>query len=352
MLPDGRWIRKDDPYPSVVAVLKGNTLRDLKKRYKESLFAWNIRGFLGSAGINRGMATTVREAPEDFFYFNNGVSAICTDFKIVEEKRLIAERFQIINGAQTVSTLAGEDPSADVEVLFRLTKTKSVNTEGGFNHDLIKYQNSQNPIKVSDFRSNDQIQLFLEKRLKERKATPVLKKLRYVRKRQVGRARGIGQPIKLEEMAKVRYAFLYEPTLIHATPRALWSLDGADAAYAKAFGVAGELKDSWSQADVHELFWHLPCTSESITTQSSGRMTWRSSIDSVFTRSRCLASTSETGAQDESAKNLLEMQMRSRESGKHTLRLLETWSSPSGRRQSRATRPCSPSFGHPRAGTA
>jgi hypothetical protein len=251
-LPEGRFVKKSTPYPSLVAIVKGNTLRDLKKRYKESLYAWNIRGFLGAQGINRDVATTIREQPDHFFYYNNGVSAICTDFEITDAGRLTANNFQIINGAQTVSTLAAQDPAPEVDVLFRLTKTPSVKTETGFNHDVIRFNNSQNPIKVSDFRSNDQIQLFLEKSFGDRKATAALKKVRYVRKRQVGGKRPLGVAVKLEDMAKLRYAYFFEPTLVHASPRALWSLEGTDSAYAKAFGIDGQLEDSWSRSDFDE----------------------------------------------------------------------------------------------------
>ena len=224
-------------------------MRDLKRRHKESLYAWNIRGFLGGQGINKAIAETVRTQPQEFFYFNNGVSAICTDFEI-DGNELTAKNFQIINGAQTVSSLAAEDQSPDVEVLFRLTKTETINTDSGFNHDLIRFNNSQNPMKVSDFRANDQIQLYLERAFVNRRATQALAKLRYLRKRTVAGGRGVGQSVELEELAKVRFAFFHEPTLVHASPRSLWTLEGSDASYAKAFGIEGELKEAWTSSRV------------------------------------------------------------------------------------------------------
>ena len=250
-LPYDRWILKEEPHRSLIAVLKGNALRDLKRRHKESLYAWNIRGFLGGQGINKAISETIRNDPSDFYYFNNGVSAICTDFEI-DGNLLTARNFQIINGAQTVSSLAAQDAEPSIEVLFRLTKTNDVSTDSGFNHDLIRFNNSQNPIKLSDFRSNDQIQLFLERSFNDRRATPAMPKVRYQRKRTVAGRRGVGQSIKLEELAKVRYSFFYEPTLVHASPRALWASDGQDAAYAKAFGIDGELKDSWTSVEFNE----------------------------------------------------------------------------------------------------
>ncbi len=249
-LPRGKYFEKEYPHPTVVAVLKGNALRNLARQHRQALFAWNIRGYLGNRGINKAIAATAADRAGDFFYFNNGVSAICTDFTRVDG-RLSARHFQIINGAQTVSTLSNVEEDPDIEVLFRLTKTLDVKTEKGFNQEIIQYNNSQNQIKVSDFRSNDPIQLHLEQAFAARKARGPLPKLRYLRKRMVGR-RGKGVSVKLEDFAKVRYAFLYEPTLVHSAPKSLWSLGDSGGVYEMAFGVDGKLEASWSTETFEE----------------------------------------------------------------------------------------------------
>ena len=148
-LPKGSFFEKRDPYKTVVAVIKGNALRNLGKKYRQSLYAWNIRGYLGNRGINQAIQQTAENEPDSFFYFNNGVSAICTDYQLTDNI-LVAENFQIINGAQTVSTLTNSTEDSNIEVLFRLTKTESVKTERGFNRSIIQFNNSQNIVKVSD----------------------------------------------------------------------------------------------------------------------------------------------------------------------------------------------------------
>jgi hypothetical protein len=249
-LPAGQFFEKDIPYPTVVAVLKGNALRSLYLQHKQSLYAWNIRGYLGNRGINHEIADTAHDAPSDFFYFNNGVSAVCTDYDL-DENRLIAKNFQIINGAQTVSSLASQAPAPEIEVLFRLTKTQSVKTDKGLNHDIIKYNNNQNAIKLSDFRSNDHIHAFLAEKLRFPRPRGAVPAFHYVRKRSVGR-KGPGTALRLEELAKIRYAFLYEPTLIHSSPKSLWTLAEDGGTYEKAFGVGGEMEDVWSEDTVNQ----------------------------------------------------------------------------------------------------
>jgi hypothetical protein len=80
-LPSGLRFERKEPYPTLIACVKGNWLRNLYQKHRESLFAWNIRGYLGNRGLNKTMADTADTHPEDFFYYNNGISAICTDCK-------------------------------------------------------------------------------------------------------------------------------------------------------------------------------------------------------------------------------------------------------------------------------
>lgn len=250
-IPAGRFFEKAEPYPTVVAVLKGNELRALYKRYKDALYAWNIRGYLGNRGINQEIFNTAQNESQNFFYYNNGVSAICTEYEIRDKNELNVKNFQIINGAQTISTLSNAEPNSDIDVLFRLTVTKNVKTDKGINRQIIQYNNTQNAIKVSDFRSNDEIQIWLENWFKTNKATSVIPAIAYLRKRSVGR-KGVGTSLKLEEFAKVRYSYLKEPTLIHAAPKRLWSLKDDDGVYETAFGVEGDLLPTWSNETFHE----------------------------------------------------------------------------------------------------
>lgn len=258
-LSTGQWFERKDKsrdFRTIVTVLKGNTLRNLYNQHREALIAFNIRSYLGDRGINKAMTETAERQPNDFFYFNNGISAICNDYEI-EGNHLIAKKLQIINGAQTLGALARSEQNPDVDVLMRITKTKNVATEKGLNHEIILYNNSQNTIKVSDFRSNDPIQLFLEKKFNDlRRGKGALPKLKYVRRRGTkmgGRATGMG--LKLEEVAKLRYAFLYEPTLTQSSPKKIWTLKSqeSDGAYDQAFGVDGELQDVWSEETFTEL---------------------------------------------------------------------------------------------------
>ena len=252
-------IDKKRGYKTIVTVLKGNSLRNLYKQHKEALIAFNIRSYLGDRGINAGIKSTAENNPNDFFYFNNGISAICTDYKL-DGAHLIAKKFQVINGAQTLGALAQARESPDVEVLVRITKTLDVATEKGLNEKIIRFNNSQNVIKVSDFRSNDEIQQWLEKKFDDFKPgkNGALGKMKYIRRRGTKKGgRGTGRGFKLEDLGKVRYSYLYEPMLTQSSPVDLWTSKKAGGSYEKAFGVDGELAPLWSEEEFESLLLAL-----------------------------------------------------------------------------------------------
>lgn len=245
-LPRDQIISIDEPFEGLLAVLKTNALWNLWQQHKQRLYAYNIRGYLGGKGLNRQIRETLTNEPEHFFYFNNGISAVCTDFQIKDDV-LEARSLQIINGAQTLNAIRLAPQNPQGRVLFRLTKTQAVKTESGINEKIIRFNNAQNVVKDSDFRSNDPIQLWLEKKFKEKRwRWPGLDpRIRYVRRRQVGAPRGQGRALKLEEMAKVRYAWLNEPTAIIDAPRTLFADAEAGGRYEQAFGVNGEIQKIW-----------------------------------------------------------------------------------------------------------
>lgn len=244
---------KTKPRQSLVAIVKGNELCNLHKQHKRSLFSFNIRGDLGKNVVNDAITDTALNAPEDFFYFNNGVTALCKSFEL-ENNRVDATDFQIINGAQTVSSLVAADKLSDplsdkVEVLLRVIVTDSVATTEGFNARVVAANNTQNAVKPSDFRSNDPIQTFLETKLVNSVKSGALPAFYYVPKRQRGtKPKGNkGKGLKLEALAKCRYAYLYNPIDVNKDIGNLFlqKSENTLGKYDLAFGAGGRLEGAW-----------------------------------------------------------------------------------------------------------
>lgn len=248
-IPRNKWLMFEKPRRTIVAVVKANTLVNLYRKERERIFAVNIRSFLGRKGLNKDIVATASQHPDSFFYFNNGVSAICTDIDFDEKTgHFRGENFQVINGAQTIGALkSAKDLSSDTEVLLRITRGESVKTEKGFNADVIRFNNTQNIIKSSDFRSNDPIQLWLEQHFSElRPRGAQQKRIVYVRKRSFKRA-PLADMLRLEDMARIRHTWLAEPTRATADPKSLWAFASDGGAYEIAFGLQGELADFWPE---------------------------------------------------------------------------------------------------------
>jgi hypothetical protein len=187
------------------------------------LFARNVRGFLGSTEINRGMEATLRKEPQRFWYYNNGVTMVCDDAKRqVGQGRdfLRVTNPQIINGQQTTRTLAREaGKTARASVLVRVIRVPRGGLDGPVDQfdslvsRIVQATNWQNAIRPSDLMANDRRQIEIERQLRKCGYW-------YVRKRQTkGEARRLAGSrryimIKKEEVAQAVAACDLDPAIV------------------------------------------------------------------------------------------------------------------------------------------
>jgi len=151
----------------IVALLKGEELAELCEKYGDDLFESNVRRFLGlrRGSVNWNILKTLENVNERNFFvaYNNGIVAVCKSFKIIEdEKKLILERFAIVNGAQTVNVLLkARERNFDFSNVYILAKiVRTQNWEIARN--IARAANSQNPTNVRDLRSLDKVHKELE----------------------------------------------------------------------------------------------------------------------------------------------------------------------------------------------
>lgn len=254
-LQAGKWVELNFDRPTILGAIKGNELRNHFLSKKDSLFAYNIRTFMGLRGLNKSIQATADQRPSDFFFFNNGVTAICTDYTVTDNE-ISVDGFQIINGAQTVGAISKADASDELYVQFRLIKSQSTKSDAGINRDIIQFNNTQNPVRLSDFKSNDPIQAWLESQFKSYNWKS--KKRGYSAKRG-SVARGA---LGLEELSKLLCAYKYTPTEILSNPKALWTSleDESYGLYEKLFGIDGESVHSWTEERFKELTFIVEST--------------------------------------------------------------------------------------------
>lgn len=155
-----------------VFAMNGNDLGALYKQNGKRIFARNIRGYLGDTQISEAMKATLRDAPSTFFYSNNGITIVC-DKALEIQKTLLVSNPQIINGQQTTRALNREGAAAsNASVLVRVISIpRTPGAEAGYDSivtQVVKATNWQNPITPADLRSNDPIQVELERAFRQR----------------------------------------------------------------------------------------------------------------------------------------------------------------------------------------
>ena len=157
-VPTG-FIVKGDKWSAYQTLLPGRFFFDLYKKHGLDLFSANIRDYLGSRAsdlnINYGIKQTAEEEPGNFWVFNNGVTALVNGLEAQERRgrhRITISGISIVNGAQTTGAIGSlsERPKKELTIPVRFISTKNE----ALVEDIIKYNNSQNKISASDFRSS------------------------------------------------------------------------------------------------------------------------------------------------------------------------------------------------------
>lgn len=151
---------KSSLWSACVTTVDASWLRELYEKYTaEKLFSANIREYLGSRNadrnINKGIQKTSVEEPDNFWVFNNGITALVNDYSIGDDGTITVIGLSIVNGAQTTGAIAqAKELSKTAKVQIRFVKC----SYDEIIHKIVKFNNSQNKVTASDYRSNDIIQ--------------------------------------------------------------------------------------------------------------------------------------------------------------------------------------------------
>lgn len=163
----GEYIRDEGDYGRAwIGSVSAAELQRLYKAHEQELFAGNVRLFLGArkGGINEQIIKTAAENPGVFWALNNGITIVADTVEPVEPDdddethQLRVKRFSIVNGCQTTSSLVEAEASEDAKVLARVIAAKQT-----LRTDIVRYNNSQNAVRIWSVRSADNIQKKLRK---------------------------------------------------------------------------------------------------------------------------------------------------------------------------------------------
>ena len=159
------WGSIKEPYLAYYGQVDVGTIADWWGRYGLGLFSKDIRYFKGKTDVNEGLSETLRKNPDNFLYFNNGITILCSS--IAKQAVGGASRetgifeckgVNIVNGAQTVGTIGTLKPDLqhiheNAKVLVRIISLE--NCPEGFDRDVTRATNTQNRIEGRDFAALD-----------------------------------------------------------------------------------------------------------------------------------------------------------------------------------------------------
>lgn len=157
------WSYVASPYQAYFGLIDGLQLKHWWKTHGKGLVASNIRHALGSTEVNNEIKQTATLNPENFWYFNNGITLV--SHEAAKAPAGAASRAagifsfkgaSIVNGAQTVSSLARVEDDhklATVRVPVKVILLKG--TPAGFGDEVTRTNNLQNRVEPRDFVAQD-----------------------------------------------------------------------------------------------------------------------------------------------------------------------------------------------------
>ena len=139
--------------------------------FGDKLYARNIRAFKGSTDVNEAIVNTLKSAPENFVYFNNGITITCSQLRQTPHglggkasRMFECKGVNVVNGAQTVgsimSFLSANNNESSAKVMVRIISLESCTPD--FSSEITRAVNTQNRIERRDFASLDPSQARLK----------------------------------------------------------------------------------------------------------------------------------------------------------------------------------------------
>ena len=168
---------ENEEYDYALTAIPGQALRMIYEKFGARLLEANVRSFLSQTGkVNKGIRDTLRDAPERFMAYNNGIVLIADGAGLARTADGSAgiawlKGMQVVNGGQTTASIyftKRRHPEIDlsrvrVPAKVIVLHAHDPEAEEALISDISRYANSQNAVKVSDLSANKPFHVELEK---------------------------------------------------------------------------------------------------------------------------------------------------------------------------------------------
>ena len=170
-LPALKASQTDAALESYLLIMPGTQLAAIYDRWGARLLEANVRTFLQArAKTNKGIQKTIKEEPELFFPYNNGLSATAEHVHCVRtDSGLVISsigNLQIVNGAQTTGSIHAALRSARQQLESVFVQVKLTVVPPDRSEEIVpkisEYANTQNKVNAADFFSNHPFHIRIE----------------------------------------------------------------------------------------------------------------------------------------------------------------------------------------------
>lgn len=155
-------------YSVYLAIISGELLAKLYDEFRDRLLEKNVRSFLQIKGaVNKGIRDTLRDDPEMFLAYNNGISVTAESVDIIRDEngkpsiRRIRD-MQIVNGGQTTASIFNvyndKKINRDLSKVFVQMKISVITSSDDMDEIVPRisaFANTQNKVQIADFSAND-----------------------------------------------------------------------------------------------------------------------------------------------------------------------------------------------------
>jgi hypothetical protein len=155
------WGQLKEPHHAIYGQVSAADVASWMNAHGSRLFESNLRQFLGGSFVNNDLVKTLLERPSDFWYFNNGITAIANEVakkpiggSSTESGTFVCTGFSVVNGAQTVGSIhaaANQNASAVANAMVPVRIISKATSPAGFSSEVTRYTNTQNAIEKRDF---------------------------------------------------------------------------------------------------------------------------------------------------------------------------------------------------------
>jgi hypothetical protein len=244
-----QWGEQKEPYYAIYGKISCADVAEWYATHEDLLFSENIRNTLTESEINAQIESALLNNPADFWYLNNGITAIADDvvrrpISLGDQKESAywkVGNLKIVNGAQTTGSIAKAYAKNGKAVKKAYVQIKVISLESApidIANIITTATNTQNRIEAKDFLALDPIQDGIAESMKKLGVQYCYR-----------RGERVDDPVRgleVQELAMALAVSSHNVSSVTIAKRNAGSLTDPNAYYPKLFDRPLDAKAAWS----------------------------------------------------------------------------------------------------------